>query len=114
MISLCAPYFDINGQLLCHSGIAEAKTISRRAKRVATLDGGAVLVDGGYSSADLTYTLSMPDVDGSQHAAMRYLLGSYQTALLSCADGCFLVLLSGISNAKGLTTATAEVLEDLG
>lgn len=113
MISLCAPVFDTNGQLISHTGVAEAKNISRRAKRVATLDGGAVLVDGGYSSADLTYTLSLPDVDGSQHAALRYLLGSHQTALLSCADGCYLVLLSGIANANGVTSCTAEVLEGL-
>lgn len=114
MISLCSPTFDLNGQLVSSGGTAVAKQISRRAKRVATLDGGAVLVDGGYSSADLTYSISLPDVDGSQHAALHYLLGSYQTALLSCADGCYLVLLSGIANSQGLTSCTADVLEVVG
>lgn len=113
MISLCAPVSDTNGQVVSATGGAEAKNISRRAQRVATLDGGAVLVDGGYSPSDLTYTLRLPDADGRQHTALRSLLSSHQTAVLSCADGCYLVLLSAISHTQGVTRGTAEVLEAL-
>jgi len=115
MISICTPTYDIDGRLISRTGYAVAQNISRRAQRVAVLDlaVGAVPVDGGYSPADLTYTVIIPGDDGSAHAALKYMIANYQYVILSCSDGCYRVLLSGLGNNNGQTTCTAEVLEDL-
>lgn len=114
MVSLCAPVFDIAGSVTSISGAAQLQYTSRRASRVATLDGSAVLVDGGFSAADLTYKLQIPDSNGAHHLAITSMLSNHQTAVMSCDRGCYLVLLSNLTSDKGITICTAEVLEDLG
>ena len=111
MISICAPTFDINGQIISHAGAAILQTASRRAKRVATLDGGAVLVDGGFSTGDLTYQCRLPDTDGVHHLALTSLIANHSTAILATSRGSYSVLLSALTFDKGTTVITAEVLE---
>ncbi len=113
MISICAPTFDIDGQLTNASGWAEAQNISRRASRVATLDGGAVLVDSGSSVADLTYKLKLPDPDGEDHLTLTAMIRNHPSAILSCDRSCYQVLLSSLAYKSGNTTCTAEVLAEI-
>lgn len=113
MISLCAPSFDISGEVASYSGVAERDSVSRRGKRVATLDGGAVLVDNGYSVADKTFKLSMPDTDGSLYTGIQRLMRYHSRAILTCDEGCFVVLLSGLAPNGQRTRVTAEVLEEI-
>ena len=113
MISLCAPTFDISGQLISATGRAILLNASRRANRVATLDGSAVLVDSGWSAADLTYQLRIPDVTGTNHLAITRFMTYHSTAVLATERGCYNVLLSGLTTDKTTTVVIAEVLEDL-
>ena len=113
MISLCAPTFDYYGSIDSYAGVAIGDRISRRGKRIATLDGDAVLVDGGYSVADRTFNLSMPDPDGSRHEAIHRMMLFHSKAVLSCAEGCFVVLLTNLVPEGDKTKVTAEVLEDI-
>lgn len=113
MIALSAPTFDISGHLVSHAGAATQQTTGRRARRVATLDLGAVPVDGGYATADLTFELQIPDPDGAHFAAINRLMRFHSTAILSCSHGCYLVLLSGLRPDQRQTFVTAEVLEAL-
>jgi hypothetical protein len=112
MISICAPTFDINGQIICQQGYAEQQSTGRRAKRVATLDLGAVLVDGGYSVADLVFKITIPsDPLGQYHQEINRMMAYHSTAVFSCSQGCFTVLLSALQFRNGQTIVTAEVLE---
>jgi len=111
MISICAASYDINGQLVSPGGQAILQSAGRRARRVATLDGSAVLQDQGWSAGDLTYQVRMPDESGSAHAILTGLLENHATAVLSCDRGCYQVLLSGLTIDKTTTVITAEVLE---
>lgn len=113
MISLSAPIYDPSSTLVVHNGSASPKAFGRRAKRVATLDGGAVLVDGGYSPSDLTYLVSIPDTQRTAYAFLSRLISTYPEAVLGCRDGCFLVLLGSLDFKDGLTTVSADVLEGL-
>lgn len=110
MITLCAPTFDINGSIICPNGYADQQSTSRRAKRVATLDLSAVLIDQGSTVADLTFKLKTAD-SGDFHAAIDRLITNHSTAILSCSKGCYSVLLSCLQFRNGETTVTAEVLE---
>lgn len=113
MISLSAPSFALNGALVVLNGAARPKPLRRRAQRVATLDGGAILVDGGYSAADLTFVLTLPDRTGASHAFIAGLIANYPSVVVCCADGCYLALLDNLSYKNGQTTLNALVLEDL-
>lgn len=113
MISISTPTYSVAGSFVSLSGMAVARPVSRRAQRVATLDGGAVLVDGGYSAADMVFALSMPDATGAVRSALAALLANYPQLILSCADGCYSILLSNLDSKSGQTTATAYVLEAL-
>lgn len=112
MIALSAPIFDTAGHITT-KGAAIQQATGRRSRRVATLDGGAVLVDGGYSAADQTFELQIPDPDGAHHRAIHRLMQYHSTAVLSCSQGCYLVLLSGLRPDEGETLVTAEVLDTL-
>lgn len=111
MISICAASYDINGQVISHGGVAILQSAARRARRVATLDGGAVLQDQGWSDGDMTYQVRIPDSDGSAHLALTTMMANHGSAVLSCSRGCYRVLLSGLTVDKTTTVVTAEVLE---
>jgi hypothetical protein len=113
MIALAAPTYDTKGSLVCHTGYAVLQSPSRRASRIATLDGGATLVDGGWSDADRTYKLTLPNATRADRDSIIWLMTYHSTAVLSCKDGCFSVLLSGLSYSNGKATLTADVLEVL-
>ena len=49
---------------------------SRRVSRVATLDGGSVVTDSGYSDTDRTLTIEA-DVTEVQKALLEYMIKNY-------------------------------------
>lgn len=114
MISLSAPTYDPSGYIAAN-GHASQQPTGRRASRVATLDGAARLVDGGYSTSDLTFSIVIPDPDGSHHRTIARLMQYHATALLTCSRGAYSVLLSNLTSdnsGNAMTTrVTAEVLE---
>ncbi len=111
MISISAPTYDLSGSIISPAGTAIQQSASRRASRVATLDGGATPVDGGWSDADLTFECRLPDPDGSHHLALTRLMRYHSTAIMSCSRGCYSVLLSNLTYDRGVAVCTAEVLE---
>ncbi len=96
MISLTPPTVDLNGCIISNNGTASSN-INRRSKRVPTIDGGAVLVDMGWCEPDRSISLTLPATTAAQKAELDYLRQNYSTAVLCCADGCFEVVLSGLS-----------------
>lgn len=69
----------------------EANTLRRRVNRIATLDGGAVVNDFGYSEADRTITLRWRPSSAAHEASIARLLRLYSRLHVSTADGVFLV-----------------------
>lgn len=63
----------------------------RRVSRVATLDGGAVFNDGGYSEADRTILLRWVPKSAEQEAAVARLVELYARLQVSMPRGVFLV-----------------------
>lgn len=113
MFALSSPIFDSAGTMVFPAGRSESEPVSRRARRVATLDGGAVMSDLGYSDLDRTLTLTIPSATRTQHDFVARLIATYQTAVLCCAFGAFEVLLSELTYERGKVSVTAEVLEVL-
>ena len=61
----------------------------RRCSRVATLDGGAIMNDSGYSAADRTYTVKTRDDTGDIAAWAERIVQTYSTVSLATKHGFF-------------------------
>ena len=64
--------------------------VLRRVSRVATLDGGVVLNDAGFSEADRTIELAWSPVSAEIEASIVRLLQTYSRLQVSTRSGCFL------------------------
>jgi hypothetical protein len=65
----------------------------RRANRIATLDGGAVTNDAGFSEADRTLDLRWQPRSSVQEALIERLVRLYSRVQVSTSGGVFLALL---------------------
>lgn len=99
MISLSTTTFDLSGDLLINRySLNETRNrdYERRVSRTATLDGSAVLSDGGYSAGDRTVTIVVKQADSDTIATARYLIQNYSTLWLSQADGAYLSVIQDL------------------
>jgi len=102
-VSLTTLTFDPAGvvalQLVPEQTLGESR---RRMNRVATLDGGAVFNDFGYSEADRTLTLRWRVTSKATEAAVQRLVQLYAKLHVATPQGCYLV---------GVETYTPGVLQ---
>jgi len=80
----------------------------RRMNRIATLDGGAVFNDFGFSEADRTITLQWRTTSAAQEAAVARLVLMYAQAHLATPEGVFLVALEAYT--PGATESSLTLL----
>jgi len=115
MISLSTPVVDVLGSVLLRNTAAGSDTSSmeRRVSRTATLDGGAVVTDGGYSAADRTLRIVATEVDEAAYAAVAYLVKNYSVLMVATRDGVFLGAPSNLSMDGGRLKLTVLVTEEL-
>ena len=77
--------------------------LSRRVSRVATLDGGAVILDGGFSDSDRNFLLECPDVDNGLFEEMEALARVSGEIRLSIVEGRFVGVIEHVkSTGSGL------------
>lgn len=117
MIGIAAPVYDPFGWFVL-SQIdgkgSDTAALSRRVTRTATLDGGAVVNDQGYSPADRTIDIQF-DAQESEDVVegMRRLLRLYSSVELTMADGCFNASPSAFRVTSGKATLTLLISEAL-
>lgn len=71
------------------SGNTDEGTVRRRSSRVATLDGGAVFTDHGFTDADRTITVSA-QCSSDQDKQLRRMVATHSLVKLSTRDGLYL------------------------
>jgi hypothetical protein len=81
---------------------------SRRVNRVATLDGGAVFNDFGFSEADRTMRLVFAPTSAAHEASVVRLVQTYSRITVSGPDGLFLA--APQTYTPGETTSTLTLL----
>lgn len=115
-ISLCTQLFNPDGDvLLTASEDSDIKYLSRRLSRTATLDGGAVIVDNGYSAADGSIKIN---IDPNQNDLTLYnqiaaIIKQFGMVTVSCADGVFLAAIESVTNPKTRLTINLLIKEQL-
>jgi hypothetical protein len=112
LISLNTPSFDLSGSVELDVTI-DAGNQSRRVNRVATLDGGAVFNDFGFSEADRTIRLDWKSQGAEKEAIVARLVRLYQRLILSCHEGVFNVAPESYKSTSTGSTLTLLVAEKL-
>lgn len=91
-VSISALTFDPLGAVRLRLSLDSSMGQSRRrVNRVATLDGGGVVNDFGYSDADRTIRLQWVPVNKAQEANVQRLVQTNSRLHVATADGFFLV-----------------------
>ena len=103
IVSLCSVLFDYAGDHLLDASPSGSNfsLLSRRVSRTATLDGGALVVDNGFSVSDATFTISLPDISAAQHAALSASIKRHSLFTLSFRQGCYLGVVEAVDEAQG-------------
>jgi hypothetical protein len=91
MLALATLLADPFGAILLTlpPGAANLGDTARRVSRVATLDGGASLLDGGVTVADRTISVDLAGQSRADIDALKYLFTTYATLLVLTEDGAF-------------------------
>lgn len=103
MISLSATSYDPNGALIVPGRINNPYQARRRGSVTATLDGGVVVYDAGYSIADQTLNCTVSNPSKALLETLQYLVAYYGQVITCCETGAFLAMLSFSVAGKMLT-----------
>lgn len=91
MLTINAPQFDIDGHEVIERYRREGLgNIERRLSRTATLDGGAVFNDFGFSDADRTLDIEIDRPSKALVQNLSRMVQAYGQLIVSCSEGCFL------------------------
>ena len=102
-ISLCSFLFDYSGDHRLNADLdkSDFSLMSRRVSRTATLDGGALIIDNGYSASDATFSISVSNLTLADRAAILATLQQHSLIVLSCKTGCFLGVVERVDESQG-------------
>lgn len=91
-ISISSALFDIAGYITAEIDRAGSRLdyLSRRISRSATLDGGAYVVDNGYTAADADFTIVFRPLSPADRATIERLTTLHSELIISTDRGCFL------------------------
>jgi hypothetical protein len=94
--------FDLNGDHRFEPDMKDSDftVASRRVSRTATLDGGALIVDNGYTASDATFTISLPHISATARTALLDTIKTHSLLVLSCKAGCFLGVVEKVDEAN--------------
>jgi hypothetical protein len=101
-IGITSKLFDFAGHFIFRPDPIRTRTsaISRRISRTATLDGGATIVDNGYTPSDATFEL-VPDIETKELIdGLKRLVMLHSEIIVSTADGVFLGAVSNVDETN--------------
>lgn len=102
MIVLSTPTFDIDGFVVLHEdGNTDTDARTRRVSRTATLDGGVVLTDSGFSHGDRTFNISVAGVTKALYDSLAHLQENYPEIIIATAEGMFTGAIQSLSQSRG-------------
>ena len=109
MIAISSPLFDTEGHLVIRelpsTDLGETR---RRMNRIATLDGGAVVNDSGYSPSDLTLVIRWRATRQERDKAER-MVQLYPALTVATRKGVFDAAVQSLTDRGGETEITLLV-----
>jgi hypothetical protein len=108
-VFISTPTFDVAGDIeLDVNPDTDFLEISRRVSRIATVDGGVAINDGGYSDGDILFDYTWRTVSKAHNDSIARIVKLYPTVKLSTIDGVFLAAPSTFT--PGVTESTLQLL----
>lgn len=102
MISVSSIDFDVDGLISFEEDKQETNygRKSRRGNRIATLDGGSVVQDRGYSDSDLTFQITVKVYKQVIFDRLSVLLETTSLHRISTREGVFIGQITNLDNEK--------------
>ena len=115
MVSISTPFFDLLGSMHVRRLDSNTQLVDgiRRVTRTATLDGSAVVYDGGFSHADRILTVGIRAFREAQLNQAKRLFQSYQQLTVSSIEGIFLCAAESYTVKETTLTLRFLILQDL-
>lgn len=89
-MSICSQLFDYAGDFLVPVELdSDLSHVSRRVSRTATLDGGAIIVDNGYSASDATFNIILRDIDAATRTGLMAMVSRHSLITISVKENIF-------------------------
>ena len=111
---ISAREFDPTGWIELHvTQPSETGEVRRRINRVATLDGGAVVNDSGFSHSDRTIDLAWQPTSAASEALIEYMISTYPQINVSTRAGFFRAVPETYTPGAEESTLRLLVLEKL-
>ncbi len=113
-VNISAKEFDL-------SAVLEVETLPdhpenqrpRRVTKVATLDGGVVVNDGGYTHGDRDVDLIYLPVSEAHNTIARRLIELHSRVVVSMPDGCFEAAPASFNDTPGRNTFSLSIISKL-
>lgn len=91
IISLCSSLFDYSGNYLLEAeNDTDLSHVARRVSRTATLDGGCVIVDNGYTASDATFSIVIRNIDATTRLGLLGLIQRHSALVFATPENVFL------------------------
>lgn len=98
MIILSTRTFDLQGYMVLDTAPqTNFGTLSRRATRTATLDGGSSSTDLGFSWTDSVFKIVLAKLNDADLDNLKYLVQTYPLLVMSTKEGLFEGIISALS-----------------
>jgi mevalonate pyrophosphate decarboxylase len=91
IVSLCAALFDYGGNFLFSTDMTDSdfSHVARRVSRSATLDGGCIIVDNGYSPSDATFTIVPRDISNAERLGLLGMIQRHSALTVAVGENVF-------------------------
>lgn len=86
---------------------------TRRLSKTATLDGGSVIVDSGFSDSDRSFSFEFADIGPTSRDALWEMFQEESLVYLSCPEGVFSGVLESVDIENSTGKLKFSVLEKL-
>ena len=83
---------------------------TRRVTRTATLDGQAVIIDNGYTSADSTLAIEAALTE-AEAQRLHHLMQIYPEIIASTPDGCYLGVIESVRQGRDGSIAISFLIQ---
>ena len=111
MIALSANTFDASGNVVFEEASNSVlRDGARRVARTKTLDGGCVIVDGGFTASDKTFIIGM-EYDATKVAVVKHLHEEYTLIYVATDTGFYSGVISEVTYPRiGVSGVSIKIL----
>lgn len=94
--------FDYSGNFLIpiQPLDSDLSHIARRVSRSATLNGGSIIIDNGFTAADATFNIVIRDIDNATRLALMAMIQRHSAIIVSVKENVFSGVVETVSDRE--------------